>query len=78
MDGSRLHPIEYLPRVVRLTAYGGDAADLPAEVLQDFLDAVAAGEAIVPIHRTYALNDIAEAHAEMEAGRATGKLVVLP
>lgn len=72
------HPIEYLPRGVRLTAYGGDAAELPAEVLQDFLDAVAAGEAIVPIHRTYALNDIAEAHADMEAGRATGKLVVLP
>jgi NADPH:quinone reductase-like Zn-dependent oxidoreductase len=72
------YPIEYLPRGVRLTAYGGDAADLPTEVLQDFLDAVAAGEAIVPIHHTYALNDIAEAHADMEAGRATGKLVVLP
>ena len=72
------YPIEYLPRGVRLTAYGGDATDLPAEVLQDFLDAVAAGEAHVPIHRVYRLEDIAEAHAEMEAGRAAGKLVVLP
>jgi NADPH:quinone reductase-like Zn-dependent oxidoreductase len=72
------YPIEYLPRGVRLTAYGGDASDLPPAVLQEFLDAVAAGQAQVPIHRTYRLDDIAEAHADMEAGRATGKLVVLP
>lgn len=72
------YPIDYLPRGVRLTAYGGDASDLPAEVLQGFLDAVAAGDARVPIHRTYRMEQIAEAHAEMEAGRATGKLVVLP
>ncbi len=39
------YPIEYLPRGVRLTAYGGDATDLPNEVLQDFLDAVATGDA---------------------------------
>ncbi|MCB0872821.1 MAG: zinc-binding dehydrogenase [Actinobacteria bacterium] len=71
------YPIDYLPRGVRLTAYGGDATDLPAEVLQDFLDAVAAGEAHVPIHRVYRLEDVAEAHADMEAGRAAGKLVVL-
>jgi NADPH2:quinone reductase len=72
------YPIEYLPRGVRLTAYGGDASDLAPAVLQEFLDAVAAGEARVPIHRTYRLDEIAEAHGAMEAGRATGKLVVLP
>jgi NADPH2:quinone reductase len=72
------YPIEYLPSGVRLTAYGGDAADLPTEVLQAYLDAVAAGRLTVPIDRTYALDEIAEAHADMEHGRATGKLVVLP
>ena len=70
------YPIEYIPRGVRLTAYGGDATDLATRVLQDFLDAVAVGEATVPIHRTYAFEDIVEAHGDMEAGRATGKLVV--
>ncbi len=70
------YPIQYLPRGVRLTAYGGEANDLPAEVLQDFLDAVAVGDAIVPIFRTYRLDQIVEAHTEMEAGSATGKLVV--
>jgi NADPH:quinone reductase-like Zn-dependent oxidoreductase len=72
------YPIEYIPRGVRLTAYGGDASDLPADVLQGFLDAVAVGDAQVPIHQTYRIEDISEAHADMEAGRATGKLVVLP
>ena len=72
------YPIDYLPRGVRLTAYGGDASDLPADVLQDFLDAVAAGEAHVPIHHAYRMSEISQAHADMEAGKATGKLVVLP
>ena len=37
------YPIDYLPSGVRLTAYGGEAADLPTDVLQAYLDAVAAG-----------------------------------
>ena len=30
------YPIDYIPRGVRLTAYGGDAGDLPSRVLQTF------------------------------------------
>jgi NADPH:quinone reductase-like Zn-dependent oxidoreductase len=71
------YPIGYLPNGVRLSAYGGEAADLPAPVLQSFLDAIAAGRLTVPIDRTYAFDDIAVAHADMEAGNAAGKLVVL-
>jgi NADPH2:quinone reductase len=70
------YPIEYIPRGVRLTSYGGDASDLPSAVLQDYLDAVAAGHTIVPIDRVYRFDQIAEAHAAMEAGTASGKLVV--
>ena len=70
------YPIEYLPRGVRLTAYHGEARDLPSKVLQDFLDAVAAGRFSVPVHRSYTLDDIVEAHTDMEAGKASGKLVV--
>jgi NADPH:quinone reductase-like Zn-dependent oxidoreductase len=71
------YPIEYIPRGVRLTAYGGDAADLPAEVLQEFLDAVAVGQATVPIHQTYGFDDIVQAHRDMEADQGAGKLVVV-
>ncbi len=70
------YPIGYLPNGVRLTAYGGDASDLPAEVLQGFLDDVAAGRAAVPVDRVFDLGQIRDAHALMESGRARGKLVV--
>jgi NADPH:quinone reductase-like Zn-dependent oxidoreductase len=70
------YPNAYLPRGVRLAAYGGDASDLPAEALQEFLDAVAADKVTMPIDRVYAFDEIAQAHADMEADRAKGKLVV--
>ncbi len=72
------YPIGYIPTGVRLTGYSGEASDLPATVLQSFLDDVAAGRLKVPIDRTYTLDEIATAHADMEAGNAIGKLVVLP
>jgi NADPH:quinone reductase-like Zn-dependent oxidoreductase len=70
------YPIDYLPRGVRLTAYHGEAEDLPQPVLQEFLDAVAAGHAVVPIDRVYDFDQIVEAHDAMETGGAAGKLVV--
>jgi NADPH:quinone reductase len=70
------YPIDFIPNGVRLTAYGGEASDLPAAVLQSFLDDVAAGRLEVPIGRVYALDEIAVAHADMEQGNVAGKLVV--
>lgn len=71
------YPMEWLPNGVRLTAYSGSAADLPPTVLQDFLDAVADGRARVPLGRVYDLDDIAQAHRDMEAGTVNGKGVVV-
>jgi NADPH:quinone reductase len=71
------YPIEYLPRGVRLAAYGGGAADLPPGLLQGFLDNVAAGSAAVPIGRVYRFDQIVQAHSDMEANQVSGKLVVL-
>jgi NADPH:quinone reductase len=59
-----------------LTAYGGDASDLPVDVLQRFLDDVAAGRVEVPVGHRYGLDDIHEAHRAMDEGTAAGKLVV--
>lgn len=72
------YPIAYLPRGVRLTGYAGEAQDLPASILQGFLDDVAAGSAVVPLDRTFTMDQIQDAHRLMESGHATGKLVVLP
>ncbi|WP_022929259.1 zinc-binding alcohol dehydrogenase family protein [Patulibacter americanus] len=72
------YPMDHLRAGVRLTAYSGDASDLPAEVLQGFLDDVAAGRVRVPAGRVYRLDEIRQAHDDMEHDRATGKLVVVP
>ena len=71
------YPTGDIPSGVRLTGYTGDATDLPAAVLQRFLDDVAAGTATVPIGKVLDLEEIQEAHRIMEAGTAGGKVVVV-
>jgi NADPH:quinone reductase-like Zn-dependent oxidoreductase len=67
------YPISYLPNGVRLTAYGGEANDLPASVLQTYLDKpLDLGKPTV-----YSLDQIQQAHDDMEHNRTIGKLVVL-
>ena len=72
------YPIGYLPTGVRLTGYGGEADNLPADVLQAFLDDAAAGRAVVPLDRAFDLDHLRDAHTLMESGDARGKLVGLP
>ena len=71
------YPMDWLPNGVRLTAYSGEADGLPAPVLQDFLDAAAAGQATIPVGRVYRLDQIVQAHHDMESGIVNGKGVVL-
>lgn len=71
------YPLDWLPNGVRLTAYSGEAADLPAPVLQEFLDAVAASQATIPVGRVYRFDQIVQAHHDMEAGVVNGKAVVV-
>jgi NADPH:quinone reductase-like Zn-dependent oxidoreductase len=70
------YPIAYLPKGVRLTAYGGDSADLPADVLQCYLDEIAAGQITLGPANVYRFEDIRKAHDDMEHNRAVGKIVV--
>jgi NADPH:quinone reductase len=70
-------PNEYLPKGVRLAGYFGDAADLPPEAFQEILDAVAADRLAFPVDRVYdGLEQVLQAHEDMEHDRAIGKLVV--
>lgn len=74
---ANFYPMAWLPNGVRLTAYSGEAADLPQHALQEYLDSVAAGHARVPIGRVYSIGEIAQAHRDMEAGVVSGKGVVV-
>jgi NADPH2:quinone reductase len=71
------YPISYLPAGVRLTAYEGNATNLPAEILQHTLDAVANGSLPIAVHQDYhGLEQVRQAHSDMENNTAAGKLVV--
>lgn len=73
----RFAPLETLASTVRLTAYGGEAGNLPAELLQEFVNYVEEGKLKINIDRVFHLEEIVEAHTYMEANKASGKLVVL-
>ena len=62
---------------VRLTAYGGESSDLPSDVLQKYLDAIASGQRSLGPVQTYTLDEIRAAHDDMENNRAIGKQVVV-
>lgn len=71
------YPIDYLPPGVRLTAYGGGSADLPPEVLQQYLDGLASGTISVGPTQVHAFEEIRAAHSDMEHNRTFGKHVAL-
>lgn len=71
------YPMDWIPNGVRLTSYSGEATDLPAPVLHGYLDDVARGRTRVPVGRVYRLDDIVQAHRDMEAGGVGGKGVVV-
>ncbi|KRA39528.1 NADPH:quinone reductase [Nocardioides sp. Root614] len=71
------YPTGDLPRGVWLAGYSGGAGDLPAAVLQGYLDDAAAGRVHVPIGHVYAFDEIVQAHRDLEDGTYAGKLVVL-
>jgi NADPH:quinone reductase-like Zn-dependent oxidoreductase len=67
-----------IPSGVRLTSYAGGATDLPAQVFQQHLQAIAAGRLKAPVAKVYpGLEQVRDAQADVEAGTTPGKHVVL-
>jgi len=71
------YPIGYLPTGVRLTAYSGNAADLPEPVLQDALDRLAAGTLTLGPVTVYPFERVRDAHRDIEQNRVSGKVVIV-
>jgi NADPH2:quinone reductase len=69
-------PMGDIPSLGRLTVYMGDAENLHKDLLQEFIDAVAAGKINLNIDKTFRLDQISEAHTYMESNQAKGKIVV--
>jgi NADPH:quinone reductase-like Zn-dependent oxidoreductase len=56
----------------------GGAAAASAATLAELAEAVAAGDLVVPIQRTYPLDEVRAAFTELEAGHIAGKIVLIP
>ena len=56
----------------------GGAAAASATTLAELAESIAAGELVVPIQRTYPLDDVRAAFTELEAGHTSGKIVLIP
>ena len=69
-------PMGDIPSLGRLTVYMGDAENLHKDLLQEFIDAVAAGKINLNIDKTFRLDQISEAHGYMESNQAKGKIVI--
>ncbi|MEX8548292.1 MAG: zinc-binding alcohol dehydrogenase family protein [Mucilaginibacter sp.] len=70
-------PMEYIPPMVKFTTYGSSPENISAEILQDFIDNVKAGQIELNVDQVFMLKDIVKAHEYMESNQATGKIVVL-
>ena len=57
---------------------GADPTDRAPEALPQLAALIAAGELAIPIWRTYPLREAAQAHADIEAHRNHGKIILLP
>jgi len=58
--------------------FEGGAAAASAATLAELAEAIAAGDLVVPIQRTYPLDDVRAAFTELEAGHMAGKIVLTP
>jgi NADPH:quinone reductase-like Zn-dependent oxidoreductase len=56
----------------------GGAAAASAATLAELAEAIAAGDLVVPIQRTYPLKEVRAAFTELEAGHIAGKIVLIP
>jgi len=73
-------PLEDIPSAVKLTTFGSSTIGGPdwVDELQEIVDLVQQGRIHANVDRTFPLDEIAGAHAYMEANRAVGKVIGIP
>jgi NADPH:quinone reductase len=75
----RIDTIVDFPAIEKYAVKGeGGAAVASAAILAELAEAIAAGDLVVPIQRTYPLDDVRAAFTELEAGHIAGKIVLIP
>jgi NADPH:quinone reductase len=79
IDKDRIDTIVDFPSIAKYGVKGeGGAAAASAATLAKLAEAVEVGELVVPIQRTYPLDEVRAAFTELEAGHMAGKIVLVP
>ena len=79
IDKDRIDTITDFPAIAKYGVKGeGGAVTASAATLAELAQAIATGNLVVPIQRTYPLDDVRAAFAELEAGHVAGKIVLIP
>jgi NADPH:quinone reductase-like Zn-dependent oxidoreductase len=79
IDKDRIDTVVDFPAIAKYGVKGeGGAVAASAATLAELADAIAAGDRVVPIQRTYPLDDVRSAFAELESGHVAGKIVLMP
>jgi NADPH:quinone reductase len=75
----RIDTIVDFPAIQKYGVKGeGGAEAASAATLAELAAAIASGDLVVPIQRTYPLDEVRAAFTELEAGHTAGKIVLLP
>ena len=71
-------PMDEIPDGCALVKYDGGKTELGATPYPELVGRIERGEMKVVVGKTMSLEDVVEAHRIMEAGKAGGKIVLLP
>ena len=75
----RIDTIADFPSIEKYGVKGvGGSAAASAATLAELADAIGEGQLVVPIQRTYPLDDVRAAFTELEAGHVAGKIILIP
>ena len=75
----RIDTIVDFPAIARHSVKGdGGASAASAATLAELAAAIATGDLVVPIQRTYPLAEVRAAFTELESGHMAGKIVLIP
>jgi NADPH:quinone reductase-like Zn-dependent oxidoreductase len=75
----RIDTVVDFPAIEKYGVKGdGGATAASAATLAELAEAIAAGDLVVPIQRTYPLDQVQAAFTELEAGHVAGKIVLIP
>ncbi|OKL64178.1 hypothetical protein UA08_00537 [Talaromyces atroroseus] len=72
-----MNPMEFIPRYVHLTVFGGWIEEFMDTPFDDIIQQVEAGKLKIKVGKVFHIDQIAEAHQCMDDNLAEGKIVVL-